>query len=88
MLVTSSRLHAIRYYQEFKRYIDQNSYDDLNVLVAFSGAVKDGDVEYTEEGLNKRKDGTTIKEKQLPEEFSGEDYAMLIVAEKYQTGCL
>ena len=86
MLVTSSRLHAIRYYQEFKRYIEQNGYDDLNVLVAFSGAVKDGDVEYTEEGLNKRKDGTTIKEKQLPEEFSGEEYAMLIVAEKYQTG--
>lgn len=86
MLVTSSRLHAIRYYQEFKRYIDQNGYDDLNVLVAFSGAVKDGDVEYTEEGLNKRKDGTTIKEKQLPEEFRGEEYAMLIVAEKYQTG--
>ena len=86
MLVTSSRLHAIRYYQEFKRYIEKNSYDDLNVLVAFSGAVKDGDIEYTEEGLNKRKDGTTIKEKQLPEEFSGEEYAMLIVAEKYQTG--
>ena len=86
MLVTSSRLHAIRYYQEFKRYIDRNGYDDLNILVAFSGAVKDGDVEYTEEGLNKRKDGTTIKEKQLPEEYSGEEYAMLIVAEKYQTG--
>lgn len=44
------------------------------------------EVEYTEEGINKRKDGTTIKEKQLPEEFHGDQYSMLIVAEKYQTG--
>ena len=86
MVVTSSRLHAIRYYQEFKKYIEKHGYDQLDILVAFSGVVKDGDVEYTEEGLNKRKDGTTIKEKQLPEEFSGDDYSMLIVAEKYQTG--
>ena len=86
MVVTSSRLHAIRYYQEFKKYIEKHGYDHLDILVAFSGVVKDGDLEYTEEGLNKRKDGTTIKEKQLPEEFSGDDYSMLIVAEKYQTG--
>ena len=46
----------------------------------------DGEFEYTEEGLNKRKDGTTIKESQIPSEFNKDEYAMLVVAEKYQTG--
>ncbi|MBD5517096.1 MAG: type I restriction endonuclease subunit R, partial [Lachnospiraceae bacterium] len=86
MLVTASRLHAIRYYHEFKRYLELKGYEDLEILVAFSGIVKDGEKEYSEEGLNKRKDGTTIKESQLPAEFNKDEYAMLIVAEKYQTG--
>ena len=91
MVVTASRLHAIRYYHEFKRYLERHHYDDLDILVAFSGAIKDIDatgeeVEYTEEKLNKREDGTHIKESQLKEEFHKDEYAMLIVAEKYQTG--
>lgn len=91
MVVTASRLHAIRYYHEFKRYLEKHNYDDLDILVAFSGAIKDIDatgeeVEYTEEKLNKRVDGTHIKENQLKEEFHKDEYAMLIVAEKYQTG--
>lgn len=91
MVVTASRLHAVRYYHEFKRYIEKHHYDDMNILVAFSGAIKDIDatgeeVEYTEEKLNKRADGTHIKENQLKEEFHKDEYVMLIVAEKYQTG--
>ena len=91
MVVTASRLHAIRYYHEFKRYLERHHYNDLDILVAFSGAIKDIDatgeeVEYTEEKLNKRADGTHIKESQLKEEFHKDEYAMLIVAEKYQTG--
>ena len=86
MVVTASRLHAIRYYHEMKRYIEMKGYDDLEILVAFSGVVQDGGQEYTEEGLNKRKDGSTIKESQLTSEFNKDEYAMLIVAEKYQTG--
>src|SRR5699024_10475282 len=43
-------------------------------------------IEYTEEKLNKRKDGSIIKENQLPEDFSTDDFNMLIVDEKYQTG--
>ena len=90
MVVTASRLHAVRYYHEFKRYIEKNKYDDLDVLIAFSGVVNDvgadgAEFGYTEEGMNKREDGTTIKEKQLPEEFK-HDFNCLIVAEKYQTG--
>ena len=86
MVVTSSRLHAVRYYHQFKRYIEMMGYDDLEILVAFSGVVPDGGTDYTEEMINKRKDGTTIKEKQLPAEFASDDFNMLIVAEKYQTG--
>lgn len=86
MVVTASRLHAVRYYHEFKRYLEKKGYDDVDILIAFSGVIKDGGVDYTEEGLNKREDGTTIKEKQLPAEFNSDDFNMLIVAEKYQTG--
>ena len=39
MVVTSSRLHAVRYVQAFKRYIAENGYKDVCPLVAFSGTV-------------------------------------------------
>lgn len=86
MIVTASRLHAVRYFLEFKRYIDKKGYDDLDVLVAFSGSVQDKEEEYTETGMNKTKGGEKVGEKQLPEVFHGDEFSMLIVAEKYQTG--
>ena len=85
MVVTPSRLHAVRYVQEFKRQIQEKGYD-LDVLVAFSGEVNDNGVSYTEEGMNKTKDGEKIKEKALPSAFHTDDYGILVVAEKYQTG--
>lgn len=86
MVVTPSRLHAVRYVKEFKRQIEEKGYKDLDVLVAFSGEVTDNDVSYTEEGMNKDKNGETIKEKALPAAFHTDDYGILVVAEKYQTG--
>lgn len=80
MVVTPSRLHAVRYLNEFKRYIKAHGYDDLDVLVAFSGEVNDEGETYTEEKMN------GIRESQLKAAFHGDEYAMLIVAEKYQTG--
>lgn len=85
MVVTSSRLHAVRYLIEFRKYIEMKGYKDVDVLVAFSGEVNDKDNEYTEEKLNKTKSGETIKENQLPKEFH-DNFNVLIVAEKYQTG--
>ena len=41
MLVTGSRLQAVRYYHEFQKYLAEKKYDDLGVLVAFSGTVAD-----------------------------------------------
>jgi len=84
MLVTGSRLHAVRYYFEFQKYIKKMKYKDLGVLVAFSGTVKDnitGKIkEYTEENINH------FAESELPKKFESVEYQILLVAEKYQTG--
>ncbi len=85
MVVTDSRLAAVRYFHEIKRYIEEQNYTDLDVLTAFSGAVQDGDNEYTESGLNVRKDGSHISENQTKAEFH-DNFNVLVVAEKYQTG--
>lgn len=85
MVVTSSRLAAVRYYHAIKRYLEVKKYDDVAILAAFSGSVKDGDQEYTEGTINKRKDGTLISENQTKAEFH-DNFNVLIVAEKYQTG--
>ncbi len=80
MVVTSSRLHAVRYKREFDRYIAEKKYDDVRTLVAFSGKVIDGGIEYTEAGFNE------FAETQLPERFDTDEYQVLLVANKYQTG--
>jgi type I restriction enzyme, R subunit len=82
MVVTSSRLHALKYYQEFKKYIKQKGYKDIGVLVAFSGTVEDKETGegYRESKLN------GFGEKELPDEFKTNEYQVLIVADKYQTG--
>ena len=83
MVLTGSRLEAVRYKQSFDRYIKDKGYP-IKTLVAFSGTVQDDeitDVTYTEEQMN---DG--IREKELPERFATQDYQVLLVAEKYQTG--
>lgn len=86
MVVTSSRLHAIRYMEEFKRYIKKHHLEDnIKVLVAFSGEIKDEGNSYTETKLNIDSKGQHIKENALPKYFEN-DFNVLIVAEKYQTG--
>ncbi len=83
MLVTSSRLLAKRYFEEFKRYINENGYEqDIKILVAFSGKVIDGNFP---EGVTEPQ-LTGYGEKELPKVFNQEEYKILIVADKYQTG--
>jgi type I restriction enzyme R subunit len=81
MVVTKSRLHAVRYKKQIDDYLDKNDYDGLNALVAFSGTVEDDGVEFTEPRMN---DG--IKKTELPSKFESPEYQVLVVAEKYQTG--
>ena len=83
MVVTGSRIEAVRYKQSFDRYIETKGYA-IKSLVAFSGTVVDDklpDVTYTEPGMN-----AGISEKELPEKFATQEYQVLLVAEKYQTG--
>ena len=83
MVVTGSRLEAVRYKQSFDRYIKLKGYP-IKALVAFSGTVQDDkfkEITYTEEGMNQG-----IKEKELPGKFASQEYHVLLVAEKYQTG--
>lgn len=89
MVVTSSRLHAVRFKQEFDRQINEKSYTGIKTLVAFSGTVKDPDapgVIYDELEMNRDGTGRQICENELPDKFATEEYQLLLVAEKYQTG--
>ena len=86
MVVTASRLHAVRYVKEFRRYIKEHKLEDnIKVLVAFSGEINDEGETLTETKLNVDKNGKHIKENTLPKYFNS-DFNVLIVAEKYQTG--
>jgi type I restriction enzyme R subunit len=81
MVVTSSRSHVVKYKQEFDRYIKEKGYRDIKALVAFSGTVTD---EYKNTFTEAEMNG--FSEKELPEKFNTEEYRLLLVAEKYQTG--
>ncbi len=83
MVVTGSRLEAVRYKQSFDQYIKSKGYL-IKSLVAFSGEVFDDKLKgitYTEVRMN-----NGIKEKELPEKFGTPEYHVLLVADKYQTG--
>jgi type I restriction enzyme R subunit len=84
MVVTGSRLHAVRYKFGIDKYVREKGYTDVKALVAFSGEVVDPDItdkKFTEVSMN-----GGIREAELPEKFNTEEYQVLIVAEKYQTG--
>ena len=80
MVITSSREAAVRYRNQFERYINENNYNDIKALVAFSGKVTVDGKEYSESGMN------NIPENALKKEFDKDDYQVLLVANKYQTG--
>ncbi len=88
MVVTESRLAAIRYFKEVKRLARMKD-PDILVMIAFSGSLKDPNEvdgpEYTESSLNVDKEGNHVTETQTKAVFR-EQGSILIVAEKYQTG--
>jgi len=81
MVVTRSRLHAVRYKLDFDREMKKRRLP-YKALVAFSGEVRDPDSgqKFTEAGMN------GFPESQTASTFKGKDYRLLIVAEKFQTG--
>ncbi|HUP25404.1 MAG TPA: DEAD/DEAH box helicase family protein [Thermoanaerobaculia bacterium] len=84
MVVTGSRLMAVKYKLSFDGYLQKKGYHAIRCLVAFSGEVEDPDapgVVYTEVQMNRG-----IKETELREKFASDTYQVLLVANKYQTG--
>ena len=80
MVVTSSREHAARYKLALEKYVNDKGYTDVGILVAFSGSLDlDGET-VTEASMN------AFPESQTPEQFDTDDWHILVVAEKYQTG--
>ncbi|MCA1703739.1 MAG: DUF2161 family putative PD-(D/E)XK-type phosphodiesterase, partial [Actinobacteria bacterium] len=79
MVVTASRLHAIRYAQALRTHCRDQGYG-FGVLVAFSGTVSVEGDDYTETSLNE------FPESQTAERFGTDEWHVLVVAEKYQTG--
>jgi type I restriction enzyme, R subunit len=85
MIVTRSRLHAVRYKLALDRYLEEHGHP-WKTLVAFSGTVNDGGKAYTEAGMNSVSSGKRIGEKQTAKEFRRPQYRFLVVANKFQTG--
>lgn len=79
MIVTRSRLHAVRYKLEMDRHLKEKGYD-FKALVAFSGTVHDGGLDYTEANMN------GFPETRTAEIFKSPENRFLVVASKFQTG--
>ena len=79
MIVTRSRLHAVRYKLAVDRRLAELG-NPFRTLVAFSGTVQNGGLSYTEASMN------SIPEAQTARTFESPEYRMLIVANKFQTG--
>ena len=75
MVVCSSRPHTVRMWETLRKHITNNGYD-LGVLVAFSGEVED----LTESRAN------GFPESETATRFDTDDYQIMVVAEKFQTG--
>ena len=80
MVVTSSRKHAVRMAHALRKYANEQGYDALGILVAFSGTVEDEGATFTEAQMN------GFGESQTPREFEEDQWRFLVVADKYQTG--
>jgi type I restriction enzyme R subunit len=84
MVVTGSRKEAVRYKLAFDRYIEEMGYTRLSALVAFSGEVDDPELRpeaFTESNMN-----PTLRGRKLAEAFKSDEYQVLLVANKFQTG--
>ncbi len=91
MIVTSSRKEAVRYKLSFDKYIIEKGYQKIHAMVAFSGEVEFNSKDPNSEGLIDEKftEGNmnpNLKGRDLRKAFDSEDYQVMIVANKFQTG--
>ncbi|MAC46768.1 MAG: restriction endonuclease subunit R [Oceanospirillum sp.] len=89
MVVTSSRLEAVRYKLAFEKYVEKQGYENVNAMVAFSGEVNDPhslntrapDQPFTENNMN-----PNLRGRDMRKAFDTADYQVMLVANKFQTG--
>src|SRR5690554_1569388 len=95
MIVTSSRKEAVRYKLSFDKYLqtkkEEKGYQAIEAMIAFSGEVefteKDPNAaaligeKYTESTMN-----PGLKGRDMRKAFDSDDYQVMIVANKFQTG--
>jgi len=91
MVVTGSRKEAVRYKLEFDKYIQKKGYEKLHAMVAFSGEVRFSSADPHAEGLLDEKFteiamNPDLKGRDMRTAFDSDEYQMMIVAQKFQTG--
>lgn len=95
MVVTSSRKEAVRYKMGFDKYITQKAnekgYKNIHAMVAFSGEVEFTDKDPNSEGLlgekfTENNMNPNLKGRDMRKAFDSDDYQVMIVANKFQTG--
>jgi len=91
MVVTSSRKEAVRYKLGFDKYISEQGYKKIIAMVAFSGEVEFTDKDPSSEALIGEKFSETgmnpdLKGRDMRKAFDTDDYQVMIVANKFQTG--
>ena len=95
MVVTSSRKEAVRYKLGFDKYVSSKGadkgYQKIQAMVAFSGEVEFSDKDPNAEALigekfTERNMNPGLKGRDMRKAFDSEDYQVMIVANKFQTG--
>lgn len=90
MVVTSSRASAVKYQLALDRYCRSKGYQGIQAMVAFSGEVANKDVEdaqFTEDyQFSETNMNPGLKGREMRKAFDTEDYRVMIVANKFQTG--
>jgi len=95
MVVTSSRKEAVRYKLGFDKYVSskgsEKGYQKIEAMVAFSGEVEFSDKDPNSAGLlgekfTENNMNPNLKRRDMRKAFDSDDYQVMIVANKFQTG--
>ena len=81
MVVTSSRMEAVRYKLAFDKYVKDQGYQAIRAMVAFSGDIEDEGQTWNERNMNPE-----LKGRDMRKAFDTADYQVMLVANKFQTG--
>lgn len=81
MVVTSSRLEAVRYKLAFDKYVKEQGYGAIQAMVAFSGEIEEEGQTFNERNMNPDLNGRDMRKA-----FDTQDYQVMLVANKFQTG--